>query len=148
MCIFTFIGNVVANKEGYYGKYIGKLSQLHHGVSGDVFAVDARTLHLRNFNYDGEGPGRNFRIKLIQICFVVTLVRRHFVIIMTKFRVSNGRKVANFVRFSYSMIEFVYFPAILPCTKYSFKIIFHPITFGSLEPRKCVCHKFPAQQEG
>lgn len=53
-----FAENVFANKEGYYGKYIGKLSQLHHGVSGDVFAVDARTLHLRNFNYDGEGPGK------------------------------------------------------------------------------------------
>lgn len=41
----------------YYGKLIGKLSQLHHGVSGEVYAVDARTLFIKDFTYDGEGPG-------------------------------------------------------------------------------------------
>ncbi|KAK7869548.1 hypothetical protein R5R35_002316 [Gryllus longicercus] len=49
-----------AEGDGYYGKFIGKLKQLHHGVSGDVYAVDARTLHIRNFNYDGEGPAAYF----------------------------------------------------------------------------------------
>lgn len=42
----------------YYGAHLGALSQLHHGVSGDVYAVDSRTLFLKNFNYDGEGPGK------------------------------------------------------------------------------------------
>lgn len=28
-----------------------------HGVSGEVFAVDARTIFIKNFSYDGEGPG-------------------------------------------------------------------------------------------
>lgn len=41
----------------YYGKVIGKLSELHHGVSGEVYAVDARTLFIKDFTYDGEGPG-------------------------------------------------------------------------------------------
>lgn len=44
----------------YYGAHLGSLSQLHHGVSGDVYAVDSRTLFLKNFNYDGEGPGNYF----------------------------------------------------------------------------------------
>ncbi|OXU29814.1 hypothetical protein TSAR_013407 [Trichomalopsis sarcophagae] len=44
----------------YYGKLIGKLSQLHHGVSGEVYAVDARTLFIKDFTYDGEGPAAYF----------------------------------------------------------------------------------------
>jgi Electron transfer DM13 len=43
--------------QGYYGVKIGKLTELHHGVSGEVYAVDSRTLFLKDFNYDGEGPG-------------------------------------------------------------------------------------------
>lgn len=46
-----------ADVDGYYGKLVGALSELHHGVSGTVYAVDARTLHIRDFTYDGEGPG-------------------------------------------------------------------------------------------
>lgn len=38
----------------YYGKLIGKLSELHHGVSGEVYAVDGRTLFIKDFTYDGE----------------------------------------------------------------------------------------------
>jgi len=41
----------------YYGKLISKLSEFHHGVSGEVYAVDARTLFIKDFTYDGEGPG-------------------------------------------------------------------------------------------
>ncbi|XP_029659109.1 protein Skeletor, isoforms B/C isoform X3 [Formica exsecta] len=44
----------------YYGKVIGKLSELHHGVSGEVYAVDARTLFIKDFTYDGEGPAAFF----------------------------------------------------------------------------------------
>ncbi|KAJ6639397.1 Protein Skeletor, isoforms B/C [Pseudolycoriella hygida] len=47
---------------GYYGTKIGPLSQLHHGVSGDVYAVDSRTIFLKNFNYDGEGPAAYFYV--------------------------------------------------------------------------------------
>lgn len=51
------LGKLATAARGYYGAHLGKLTQLHHGVSGDVYAVDSRTLFLKNFNYDGEGPG-------------------------------------------------------------------------------------------
>ncbi|XP_044727067.1 protein Skeletor, isoforms D/E-like [Chrysoperla carnea] len=46
----------------YYGKFIGKLSELNHGVSGEVYAVDGRTIHLKDFTYDGEGPAAYFYV--------------------------------------------------------------------------------------
>ncbi|GJQ79049.1 hypothetical protein Trydic_g24, partial [Trypoxylus dichotomus] len=42
--------------SAYLGKSLGKLSEYHHGVSGEVFAVDSRTLHIKDFTYDGQGP--------------------------------------------------------------------------------------------
>ncbi|XP_014242209.2 protein Skeletor, isoforms B/C [Cimex lectularius] len=44
----------------YYGKFLGHLSRLMHSVSGDVYAVDVRTLHIRDFTYDGAGPAAFF----------------------------------------------------------------------------------------
>ncbi|XP_011185921.1 protein Skeletor, isoforms B/C isoform X2 [Zeugodacus cucurbitae] len=46
----------------YYGTKIGALTRLHHGVSGDVYAVDSRTLFIKNFNYDGEAPAAYFYV--------------------------------------------------------------------------------------
>lgn len=59
ICLFLYfiLVEIVAAGPEYYGAHLGALSQLHHGVSGDVYAVDSRTLFLKNFNYDGEGPG-------------------------------------------------------------------------------------------
>lgn len=60
----------------YYGAPLGPLSQLHHAVSGDVYAVDSRTLFIKNFNYDGEGPGKSL-IRLIELSinkFIVCLM--------------------------------------------------------------------------
>lgn len=58
ICVLIFIaGTYSAN---YYGKLIGKLSEFHHGVSGEVYAVDGRTLYIKDFTYDGEGPGKGF----------------------------------------------------------------------------------------
>ena len=34
---------------------IGELKNLHHGVSGAVFAIDDHTVAIENFNYDGAG---------------------------------------------------------------------------------------------
>lgn len=56
---FLFSGYTIAAQQ-YLGKFLGKLSELHHGVSGEIYAVDARTLHLKDFTYDGEGPGELF----------------------------------------------------------------------------------------
>lgn len=46
-----------AAQARYWGRELGSLSQLHHGVRGRLFAVDARTIYLQDFHYDGEGPG-------------------------------------------------------------------------------------------
>lgn len=56
LCFFIL---VVTDAAEYHGKYLGPLKSYHHGLGGDVYAVDARTLHIRNFVYDGEGPGDN-----------------------------------------------------------------------------------------
>ena len=39
----------------YRGKFIGKFNSYHHQVGGDVYAVDANTFLIVNFNYDGNG---------------------------------------------------------------------------------------------
>ncbi|XP_070063130.1 protein Skeletor, isoforms B/C isoform X1 [Drosophila virilis] len=46
----------------YYGTKIGSLTRLHHGVSGDVYAVDSRTIFIKKFNYDGEAPAAYFYV--------------------------------------------------------------------------------------
>lgn len=51
------VGPATVQGQGYYGIRLGPLSQLHHGVSGEIYAVDARTIFIKDFNYDGEGPG-------------------------------------------------------------------------------------------
>ncbi|XP_015517045.2 protein Skeletor, isoforms B/C isoform X1 [Neodiprion lecontei] len=62
---FAAIGILLASclqscSAASYGKPLGKLSQLHHGVSGEVFAVDGRTLYIKDLTYDGEGPAAYF----------------------------------------------------------------------------------------
>ncbi|XP_048506172.1 protein Skeletor, isoforms B/C isoform X1 [Athalia rosae] len=47
-------------EAAFYGKSLGKLTEYHHGVSGEVFAVDARTLYIKDLTYDGEGPAAYF----------------------------------------------------------------------------------------
>merc|ERR1719412_557039 len=37
-------------------KQIGSFVELHHGVAGDVFALDEDTIVIKNFVYDGQGP--------------------------------------------------------------------------------------------
>ena len=34
---------------------IGQLSTLAHSVSGEVYALDEKTLMIKDFNYDGAG---------------------------------------------------------------------------------------------
>jgi hypothetical protein len=58
--IVTFGAAQTAQK--YFGSHIGRLSELHHAVSGDVFAVDSRTLFIKSFTYDGEGPAAYFYV--------------------------------------------------------------------------------------
>ena len=39
---------------------LGDIKTLHHAVSGEVFALDDKTLMVQNFNYDGAGPDAFF----------------------------------------------------------------------------------------
>ncbi|XP_057341194.1 protein Skeletor, isoforms B/C isoform X6 [Microplitis mediator] len=60
LLFLVFLITHYCHAEDYYGKLIGKLSELHHGLSGEVYAVDARTLFIKDFTYDGEGPAAYF----------------------------------------------------------------------------------------
>lgn len=44
----------------YFGTYIGKFQNRFHGITGDVYAVDSRTIYIKGFSYDGEGPDAYF----------------------------------------------------------------------------------------
>jgi len=41
-------------------KFIGKFTNYHHGIAGDVYAVDEQTLRIEGFEYDGAGPDAFF----------------------------------------------------------------------------------------
>lgn len=41
-----------------YGRYIGNIKGIAHGVRGTVYAVDENTLFVRDFFYDGIGPSK------------------------------------------------------------------------------------------
>jgi len=41
---------------------IGELETFQHGVSGEVFVLDEKTLVVKNFNYDGAGPDAFFLV--------------------------------------------------------------------------------------
>ncbi len=45
------------NGDKYYGQYIGKFPGTTHGVKGEVYAVNKNTIYIREFSYDGAGPG-------------------------------------------------------------------------------------------
>lgn len=44
----------------YYGTFLGAFQDSIHGVKGEVFAVDSRTLFIKGFSYDGLGPDAYF----------------------------------------------------------------------------------------
>lgn len=53
---FEFAVSAQDPEDGpYRGKFIGKFNSYHHQVGGDVYAVDANTFLVVNFNYDGNG---------------------------------------------------------------------------------------------
>merc|ERR1712241_1314433 len=46
----------------YYGTYVGDFKNRFHGISGEVYAVDSRTLFIKDFSYDGQGPDAYFYV--------------------------------------------------------------------------------------
>ncbi len=51
---------------------IVKFQNRFHGIEGDVFAVDSRTLYVRGFSYDGTGPVRANSQKIYYSLFAAT----------------------------------------------------------------------------
>ena len=49
-----------SGSDAYYGKLIGSLESQVDGIRGDVYAVDARTLFVKGFSYDGQEEPGNF----------------------------------------------------------------------------------------
>jgi hypothetical protein len=90
MLMFSSVsGFCTAQSPGYYGKYIGKLKTLHHSVTGEVFAVDARTLHIRDFTYDGEGPGKSRRTFQSYDCNAILKVASHYELTLSRILISH-----------------------------------------------------------
>ena len=50
---------------------IGDLPNEQHGIDGNLYVVDSRTLRFEDFDYDGGGPGELSVSKYSQIvCFI------------------------------------------------------------------------------
>lgn len=51
-----FVATTPASRtNGYYGTFVNTLSELHHAVKGEVYAIDSRTIFIKGFTYDGQG---------------------------------------------------------------------------------------------
>lgn len=57
-----------ASANSYYGRLIGSLESDYHGIRGDIYAVDARTLFIKGFSYDGKGEGNFLNYTLFCVC--------------------------------------------------------------------------------
>ena len=51
-------GTSAKGGDEYLGQYIGRLSTLHHLVTGDVYAITNTSILIKGFSYDGEAPGQ------------------------------------------------------------------------------------------
>ncbi|XP_027222776.1 protein Skeletor, isoforms B/C [Penaeus vannamei] len=60
LCVLGLGLASAAKEDKYKGQYIGRLSTLHHDVTGDVYAVDNITVYIEGFSYDGEAPDAFF----------------------------------------------------------------------------------------
>jgi len=56
----TVLAQFEEEESEYMGRHIGQLNSYHHQVGGDVFAVDANTILIRKFTYDGDGKDTFF----------------------------------------------------------------------------------------
>ncbi|XP_071540414.1 protein Skeletor, isoforms B/C-like isoform X1 [Panulirus ornatus] len=63
VCLCISVATLAATggeARGYYGSKIGGLETLQHGVRGQVYAIDSRTIHIQGFSYDGNAPDAFF----------------------------------------------------------------------------------------
>jgi len=45
----------------FYGVIVGRLSTLEYEVSGDVYIVDENRIRIKDFVYNGRGPGNFYK---------------------------------------------------------------------------------------
>jgi len=61
--VALFISSVLfvsGSNAVYYGAKINDFANRFHNIKGEVYAVDSRTIFIKNFHYDGQGPGAYF----------------------------------------------------------------------------------------
>lgn len=58
--LIFLVGAAVASAQEDEGTFVGALTTKNHGVKGNVHAVDKKTLVIKNFEYDGQGPDAFF----------------------------------------------------------------------------------------
>lgn len=92
---------MTSGARAYYGAHLGPLSELHHAVSGDVYAVDSRTLFIKNFNYDGEGPGKA-SLRLFSFNFTSTV----FFIGLFRVRIVRLQTTSDSIEFQMLLLSF------------------------------------------
>jgi len=61
---------VLGQNTNFYGQSVGTLSTLSHQVKGDVYIVDEKRIRIKNFVYDGQGPGNYFYTMFVLYCIV------------------------------------------------------------------------------
>src|SRR5262249_15935897 len=59
-CVGVGSGEDGSGGEEYFGLLLGRFNVYHHGVGGTVYSVNATTLLLKNFYYDGTGKDAYF----------------------------------------------------------------------------------------
>lgn len=57
-------GQMSNNHLEYKGAHIGKLNSYAHQVSGELYAIDERTILIKDFFYDGLASGQSFNINV------------------------------------------------------------------------------------
>ncbi|XP_027200021.2 protein Skeletor, isoforms B/C-like [Dermatophagoides pteronyssinus] len=58
----SFIAVLTNAQQQEQEQFLGDLPSYDHGVSGKVYAINDRTIILRNLNYDGQAPDAFFWI--------------------------------------------------------------------------------------
>ena len=66
----------------YYGTYVGDFQNRFHGVGGEVYAVDSRTLFIRGFRWRNKTTTPWFSGRMLAVNhFVMSLDHQHLIVI-------------------------------------------------------------------
>lgn len=67
LIVLTVLCTVSSAQQRQSGEvFIGTMFPLSHGVNGNVYAIDERTIRIRNLNYDGQAPDAYFWVGTTQ----------------------------------------------------------------------------------